>query len=272
MPFRLIFGLSIGMLISACGSTITVAVPESATPATLLERNINGFIVKSYTKYSPSGAILLSSAFSINKTANIITRTNPGDNDYYYYNSDGQIIKRAVIDDADPDGGGGYPNSEELYYQFNSQGLISKRTRDNAIDGDIDTTQTWEYNSANKLVKREYDDDNDGFTDTTITYTWSSTGQKLTRVITESDGNSTTCTYNYDNGTALLPISRHEDTGSDGSVDGTINYDYDSAGNTIRYSHLNGAGSLTSYWIAVYESAGGEVVGNLALYDFNIYN
>ena len=263
----------LSIALSACGGSDDDAVDttEEASLPTLLERNINGFIVKSYTKYSPAGAVLFTATYTINKTTNIITVAfSDGGNDYYYYDSDGQIIKLAVIDDADPDGSGNYPNSGELYYQYNDRGLLSNRTRDRQIDGDIDSTQTWSYDSSDKLIKREYDDDNDGFIDITTTYTWNDLGQKLTRKQTESDGSSTTYTYNY-TGNSLQPISRNQDDGSDGTVEKSLNYIYDSSGNATGYNHFDQAGALTSYFVYEYEPADGEVVTNLSIRNFNSF-
>jgi len=86
MTFRLITFLSISILISACGGGGSTPASTAAETTTLLERNINSFIDKSKTQYSPAGVVLKSVEYSINKIGNVITSTYSGGNDYYYYN------------------------------------------------------------------------------------------------------------------------------------------------------------------------------------------
>jgi hypothetical protein len=256
---------------SNSGQSGTFAI-EGVTSVSLLERNFNGDILKSEKKYNPSGTLLSTTTHTIDKISNIITvsYSDWGGKDYYYYNSGGQIVKLAVIDELDPDINGNYSsNSRELYYTYNALGLLSGRTRDRSIDGDIDSRQTWEYDTNGKLVKRLYDDDNDGFSDIVTTYTWSN-GQKLTRVQTESDGSSTTFNYSYP-GNSILPTGRSEDINSDGSIEWTLTYAHDANGNQILFSIFNQSGALDSYWVYEYESAGGEIVENLQLRNWNAF-
>jgi hypothetical protein len=248
------------------------ASSEGVTSVSLFERNFNGDILKSEKEFNPSGTLLFTYTYTIDKISNIITESNSdsGDKFYYYYNSEGQIIKLVKIDELDPDINGNYSsNSRELYYTYNALGLLSGRTIDRSIDGDIDSRQTWEYDANGKLVKRLYDDDNDGFTDTEITYTWSN-GQKLTRVHTEADGSSTTFNYSY-SGSSILPTGRSEDINSDGSIEWTLAYSHDANSNQILLNIFNQSGALDSYWINEYESAGSEIVENLQLRWWNAF-
>ena len=250
---------------SNSGQSGTFAL-EGVTSVSLLERNINGYILKSEKKFNPSGTLLISFTYSIDTTTNVITMTDSesGDTEYHYYNSDGQIIKLVGIDENDPDINNNYSSdSYESYFSYNSLGLLDKRTRDYSIDGGIDTAQSWKYDKNGILQRRNYDDDNDGFPDTVITYTWGK-GQKLSRVHTESDGSSTTFRYSYA-GNSLLPTGRTEDVNSDGSIEYSLSYSYDPNGNTIVFNRFDQLGALTSYWVNEYELAGGEMVENLAL-------
>lgn len=124
--------LSVLTLIAACGGDST-NTEEGVTSVSLLERSFNGDILKSTRKFNPSGALLSTSTYTIDKIADVITVnfSDSGNKEFYYYNSKGQIISRTVIDELDPDINGNYSsNSAEVYYTYNTLGLLSKRVRD----------------------------------------------------------------------------------------------------------------------------------------------
>jgi len=260
-------------LVAACGgSSSSDNSDEGVSSVSLLARNFNGYIVKTEKQFNPSGTLLNTHTHSIDKITDVITESysGSGDKDYHYYNSKGQITKLVIIDENDPDINGNYSSaSRELYYSYNALGLLSERTRDISIDGDIDTNQTWEYGANGKLVKRNYDDDNDGFPDVVTTYTWNN-GQKLTRVVTESNGSSTTFNYSY-TGNNHFPTGRTADVNSDGSIEWTLAYTYDVNDNAILFNHFDQFGALDSYWEIDYESAGNEMVENLQLQSWNAF-
>jgi len=111
--------ISFSVWLTACGGGST-NTEEGVTSVSLLERNFNGDILKSQKKYNPSGTLLSTTTYTIDKISNIITvsYSGSGDKDYHYYNSEGQIVKLAVIDELDPDINGNYSsNSRETIHQ-----------------------------------------------------------------------------------------------------------------------------------------------------------
>ncbi len=252
----------------ACGG----GSDEGVSSVSLYAKGFNGYIITSEKEYDPSGVLLSTRTYSIDKTNNVITKTysDSGDTRVYYYNSSGQVEREVVIDADDQGAGGSYSNDSWVaYFSYNGLGLVEERTRDYSIDGDIDSSQTWTYSGDGYLESRSYDGDNDGFTDTEITYTWKN-GQKLTRKIAEADGSSTTYSYSY-TGDNTLPDTRTEDQGSDGSIERTLEYSVDTNNNRVLFSFFNEIGELTSYWVEEYESAGSEMVQNIDALFWNIY-
>lgn len=261
------------ILTSACGKGSSGgdsnASQFSTTP---LQKNINGFIVKSIEGYLANNSLVWTDTYSIDNKKNIITVDISGQGqESYYYNASGQTVKYRFTHRDDPDADGHYPKSNENYFQYNHSGLISYRTRDLGIDGQMNSSQTWSYDHSGKLMKREYDSNYDGTIETVVTYTWNNLGQKQSRTETSmDDDSSTTFSYFYSDN-SVLPMTRYEDKGSDGTVDSTLYYSFDDNGNLTRYSYHNRSGALVMYYLIEYESAGGEIAPNLMLRNFNIY-
>jgi hypothetical protein len=254
--------LFISFLTISCGSS----GDSTSTDITqnISSRNVNGFMLTSVRKYDASGKLLSTSTYSINKKANIITlsSTSSGDKTYFYYNEKGQFIKIVHVDESDTDAGGNYSSSSlERYYTYNDLGLLTERTTDNSIDGDIDTSQIWQYDSNGYVNTREYDSDNDGFIDVTSKYVWAN-GNKISRIISESDGSSTTLTWGF-NTNSSFPVSFNKDESSDGSIEESRQFEYDTNGNLSITRVYNKTGELIFYYERDFQSTGSEVIENL---------
>lgn len=261
--FKLVLLAFIVNIITGCSSgSGSGDVRRTPNSDDYLSNIYNGYVLTSVKTYDAANNLLSTITYSINKTANVITRTSStsGDIHYIYYNSDGEYIKWVKIDETDIGSIGSYSSSSyERNYIYDHNGLLKFRTTDASIDGDIDASVTWQYDANEFVSSIEYDTDTDGYTDVTVNNVWSN-GVKLSSTRTESDGSSDTKLYSYSNND--LPSNLSIDEGSDGAIDRTYEYIVDSNMNITLLRGYSDSGALVVYAIYTYEATGDEIIAN----------